>query len=138
MALRRRRERMALNADINVVSLIDVMLLLLVIFMLTAPMMQSGLDIALPEVDGAPLESKSGLSVTIARGNRIQIGDQDVTFDQFRGTFASFAGQKAKEGVSLYVDASVPIEMVAQVWAVMQRAGVTNVGLITQPESPRP
>ena len=62
---RRRRARVALNADINVVNLIDVMLLLLVIFMITAPMMQGGVDIALPKAEARPLESKGGLVVTV-------------------------------------------------------------------------
>ncbi|MEO6877156.1 MAG: biopolymer transporter ExbD, partial [Gemmatimonadaceae bacterium] len=60
MASRRRRDRFELNADVNVVSLIDVMLLLLIIFMLTAPMMQGGVDITLPTADAKPLESKDG------------------------------------------------------------------------------
>ena len=58
MARRRHRARFDLMADVNVVSLIDVMLLLLVIFMITAPMMQGGLDITLPTADAKPLESK--------------------------------------------------------------------------------
>ena len=53
---RRRRDRVELNAEINVVNLIDVMLLLLVIFMITAPMMQGGVDIALPKAEARPLE----------------------------------------------------------------------------------
>ena len=64
---RRRRERMPLNAEINVVSLIDVMLLLLVIFMITAPMMQGGIDVVLPKGEARPLEPKSGLVVTVDR-----------------------------------------------------------------------
>ena len=64
---RRGGERLALNAEINVVSLIDVMMLLMVIFMLTAPMMQGGVEIALPKAEGRPLESKTGLAVTLAR-----------------------------------------------------------------------
>ncbi|HEV8215338.1 MAG TPA: biopolymer transporter ExbD, partial [Gemmatimonadaceae bacterium] len=62
---RRRRHRFDLNADVNVVSLIDVMLLLLVIFMITAPMMQGGLDITLPAAQAKPLESKTGLSISV-------------------------------------------------------------------------
>ena len=134
MPLRRRRERLHLNAEINVVSLIDVMLLLLVIFMLTAPMMQSGLDVALPEVDGTPLQTKSGMTVTITRAREIFLGDQKLTLEQFRGTFQQFAGQKAKEGLSLYVDKSVDFEYVLEIWAIMQRAGVTNIGVTTIPE----
>ena len=56
---------MALNAEINVVSLIDVMLLLLVVFMITAPLMQGGVDVALPRAQARPLEQRSGLVVTV-------------------------------------------------------------------------
>jgi len=58
--MRRRRERMGLNAEINVVSLIDVMMLLMVIFMITAPMMQGGIDISLPKAEARPLEERPG------------------------------------------------------------------------------
>ena len=63
--MNRRRREMPLNAEINVVSLIDVMLLLLVIFMITAPMMQGGVDVALPKAEAKPLDPKSGMVVTI-------------------------------------------------------------------------
>ena len=59
--MRRRRQRLDLNAEINVVSLIDVMMLLMVIFMITAPMMQGGVDISLPRAEARPLDPKSGL-----------------------------------------------------------------------------
>ena len=67
----RGRDRLVLNAEINVVSLIDVMMLLMIIFMITAPMMQGGVDISLPKAQARPLESKSGLSVTIDRSGAI-------------------------------------------------------------------
>ena len=70
MAARRRRERAPLNADINVVSLIDVMMLLMIIFMLTAPMMQGGVDVALPRAAARPLTTRSGVTVTLARDVR--------------------------------------------------------------------
>ena len=72
---RRRRHRFDLNADVNVVSLIDVMLLLLVIFMITAPMMQGGLDITLPTAQAKPLESKTGLSISVNRSGEVFVGD---------------------------------------------------------------
>ena len=66
---RRRGDRMGINAEINVVSLIDVMMLLMVIFMITAPIMQGGVEIKLPKADVRPLEAKNGLVVTVdARG----------------------------------------------------------------------
>ena len=68
---RRRRDRLHLNAEINVVNLIDVMLLLLVIFMITAPMMQGGVDIALPKAEAKPLDPKDGMVVTVNRQGRV-------------------------------------------------------------------
>ena len=64
---------MPLNAEINVVSLIDVMLLLLVIFMITAPMMQGGVDVALPKAEAKPLDPKSGMVVTIDKSGAVCI-----------------------------------------------------------------
>jgi biopolymer transport protein TolR len=76
---RRRRDRVELNAEINVVNLIDVMLLLLVIFMITAPMMQGGVDIALPRAEARPLESKGGLVVTVTRAGEVLVGPRLVS-----------------------------------------------------------
>ena len=67
MPQRRRGQRLALNAEINVVSLIDVMMLLMIIFMITAPIMQGGVDVNLPKAEAKPLEPKSGLVVTVDR-----------------------------------------------------------------------
>ena len=137
MAYRRRRERMALNAEINVVNLIDVMLLLLVIFMLTAPMMTGGVDLTLPSADATPIESKSGLTVQIDRNGQIYVGDQRMTFEQFRATFPTFAAQRGRQGIDLQADTSVQYGVLGRVLAVMAAAGVTNVGLPMIPEDPR-
>src|SRR2546423_8823329 len=91
---RRRRDRVELNADINVVNLIDVMLLLLVVFMITAPMMTGGVDISLPRAEARPLESKSGLTVSIARTGDIFVDETKMTFGEFRGAFKALAAQR--------------------------------------------
>jgi biopolymer transport protein ExbD/biopolymer transport protein TolR len=134
---RRRRDRLALNAEINVVNLIDVMLLLLVIFMITAPMMQGGVDIALPKAEARPLESKGGLVVTVNRRGEILVGDTRMTFREFRAAFRSLAAQQSREGIYLRADANVGYGLVVQVLAVMRAAGVGDVGLVTEPEEIR-
>src|SRR5215216_4304707 len=98
---RRRGEKMPLNAEINVVSLIDVMLLLLVIFMITAPIMQGGVDVALPKAEARPMESKSGLVVTVTRAGEIFVDDARLSYDEFRASFRALASQRAREGVYL-------------------------------------
>lgn len=134
---RRRRDRIALNAEINVVNLIDVMLLLLVIFMITAPMMQGGVDIALPRAESRPLESKGGLVVEVTRTGEIHVGDTKMTFPEFRASFRALAAQQSRQGVYLRADTNVGYGLVVQVLAVMRAAGVGDVGLVTEPEEIR-
>ena len=128
---------MPLNAEINVVSLIDVMLILLVIFMITAPMMQGGVDVALPKAEARPLESKSGLVITVDRSGAIHLDEVKMTLGEFRSAFRSLAGKRTHEGVYLRGDAGVPFGVVAQVLAIMNAAGVSDVGLVMDPERSR-
>ena len=128
----RRRREMPLNSEINVVSLIDVMLLLLVIFMITAPMMQGGVDVALPKAEAKPLDPKSGLVVTLDRSGAVYV--TRMTLSEFRSAFRSLAAKRTSDGVYLRGDASVPYGVVTQVIAIMRAAGVSDVGLMTDPE----
>ena len=131
---RRRRQQMELNADINVVNLIDVMLLLLVVFMITAPMMTGGVDIRLPRAEARPLESKSGLTVTIAKSGVVLVDNTPMTFDEFRAAFKSLARSRGKQGLYLRADKDVDYGFVVRVLAVMKLANVGEVGLVTEPE----
>ncbi|CAN5876769.1 protein TolR [soil metagenome] len=125
---------MPLNAEINVVSLIDVMLLLLVIFMITAPMMQGGVDVALPKAEAKPLDPKSGMVVTIDKSGAVYVDETRMTLSEFRSAFRSLAARRTSDGVYLRGDAGVPYGIVTQVIAIMRAAGVGDVGLMTDPE----
>ena len=135
MSRRSRAGRLPLNADINVVSLIDVMMLLMVIFMITAPMMQGGVDIALPQAQARPLEAKNGLVVTIDRGGNILVDENRLRYDEFRASFKALAAQRGRGGIYLRADKGVPYGTVVQVLAVMRAAGVGDVGLVAEPEA---
>lgn len=135
---RRRRAHLELNADINVVNLIDVMLLLLVVFMITAPMMTGGVDISLPRAEARPLESKSGLTVTIPRDGTIMVDDTPMSFEEFRVAFKALAGKRGRQGLYLRADKGVEYGFVVRVLAVMRTAGVGDVGLVTDPEEIKP
>jgi len=137
MPRRRRRHRYELNADVNVVSLIDVMLLLLVIFMLTAPMMQGGVDLTLPKADAKPMESKDALSITVNRTGSIVVDNTTLTLSQFRTTVRSLAMNRSKNGVYLRADQGVNYGLIVQLLAILNKAGITNVGLVTEPEEIR-
>jgi len=135
MSRRSRAGQLPLNADINVVSLIDVMMLLMVIFMITAPMMQGGVDIALPRAQARPLEAKNGLVVTIYRGGNILVDENRLRYEEFRASFKALAAQRGRGGIYLRADKGVPYGTVVQVLAVMRAAGVGDVGLVAEPET---
>jgi biopolymer transport protein ExbD/biopolymer transport protein TolR len=134
MRRRARGERSPLNAEINVVSLIDVMMLLMVIFMITAPIMQGGVDVKLPKADASPLESKGGLVVSITRDGSIFAGETKMNLKTFRLSFKGLAKKQGKDGVYLRADQNVSYGIVAQVLSIIQAAGVTNLGFVTEPE----
>lgn len=125
---------MPLNAEINVVSLIDVMMLLMVIFMITAPIMQGGVDVALPKAQARPLEAKSGLVVTVNRSGDIFVDRDRLSFDEFRVAFKALSDGRGKGGVYLRADQGVPYGTVVRVLAVMRASGATDIGLVAEPE----
>jgi biopolymer transport protein TolR len=131
---RSRGERSPLNAEINVVSLIDVMMLLMVIFMITAPIMQGGVDVKLPKADAQPLESKGGLVISITRDGSIYAGDTKMSLREFRVVFKSLAKKQGKDGVYLRADQNINYGVVAQVLSIIRGAGVTDLGFVTEPE----
>lgn len=131
---RRGRARMPINAEINVVSLIDVMMLLMIIFMITAPMMQGGVDISLPQGESRPLDARSGLVVTVNQSGAVFVDDIEFTFEQFRASFSALAEGRTDQGVYLRADERVDYGTVARVLAHMRAAGVGDVGMIVEPE----
>lgn len=134
MGRRGRGERTPLNAEINVVSLIDVMMLLMIIFMITAPMMQGGVDVSLPKAEARPLNSKSGLVVSVTRNGTIYADEVRLSLAEFRGSFKALAAQAGREGVYLRADKDVPYGRVVEVLAIMRAAGVGNIGMVAEPE----
>ena len=134
MRRRGRGERTPLNAEINVVSLIDVMMLLMIIFMITAPMMQGGVDVSLPKAEARPLNAKSALVISVTRDGRIFADDVQVSLSEFRGMFRSLAAKAGREGVYLRADRGVDYGRVVAVLAIMRAAGVGNIGLVAEPE----
>jgi biopolymer transport protein TolR len=129
------RGELPLMADVNVTSLVDVMLVLLIIFMLTAPIMQGGVDVELPRAEARPLSPKEGMVVTVSRDGRILVDQTPVTYRDFRVTFRSLVATRKPTGVYLQADDRVPYGDVVRVLAVVRGAGVQNVGLVAVDES---
>ena len=137
MRSRRRGDRAHINGEINVVSLIDVMMLLMVIFMITAPIMQGGVDIELPKANVRPLEPKNGLVVTVDARGYIFIDKTKFSQDEFARSIKALSDKKGGGGVYLRADATVPYGIVVRVLAAMRASGVSQVGMVAEPEPPK-
>ena len=130
----RDRAGLPFNADINVTSLVDVAFVLLIIFMITAPIMQGGVDVQLPKAEARPLTAKEGLVVTVDRSGRIFVDETSLSYNDFRATFASIVSTRKPTGIYLRADSRVPYGTVVQVLAVIRTAGVNDVGLVAEEE----
>jgi biopolymer transport protein TolR len=123
-----------LLSDINVTPFVDVMLVLLVIFMVTAPMMMQGVDVALPEATAKPLVvQKENLVVTIDKDEQIHINDFAVESNYLREKLAAILKDSKDREVYFRADKSVPYGIVAQVMAEIKGAGVEKLGMVTVP-----
>src|SRR6266436_8254156 len=123
-----------LNADINVTSLVDVAFVLLIIFMITAPIMQGGVDVRLPRAEARPLDPKQGLVITVDREGKIYLDQAALSYEDFRATFPAFVRTKHPTGVYLRADGRVPYADVVQVLAVIRASGAGDVGLVRSEE----
>ncbi len=121
-------------SEINVTPMVDVMLVLLIIFMVTTPLIQQGVKVNLPETKAAPVEAdEKKLVVSIDVAKRVFIGEAEVTLAEFEEKLkANAKAQKDKE-MYLHADRDLPYGIVVDVMAAAQRSGVTNVGMITDP-----
>ncbi|MGD1969892.1 MAG: ExbD/TolR family protein [Desulfobacterales bacterium] len=124
-----------LMSDINVTPFVDVMLVLLIIFMVTAPMMMQGMDVALPETTAEPLESeKEHLIITLNTQNEVFINDFKVSVDGLGEKLKNILEGRAEREVFLKADKAITWGIVAQVMAEIKGAGVEKLGMVTEPE----
>ena len=124
------------KADINVTSLVDVAFVLLIIFMITAPIMQGGVDVDLPKADARPVAANEGLVITIDRQGRIYLDDTEVSYDDFRVTFPALVQRTNTSSVFLRADRTVPFGRVVRVMAVLRNAGVKTSVIAEEEDVP--
>jgi biopolymer transport protein TolR len=134
----RRRGAVPLTADINVTSLVDVAFVLLIIFMITAPMLQGGVDVQLPRAEARPLKMEEGLVVTVDRSGKIFLDQTAVSYADFRVAFQAVVATRRPSGVYLRADRAVAYGEVVRVLAAIRAAGVRDVGLVAEDEAPAP
>lgn len=126
----------SLMSDINVTPFVDVMLVLLIIFMVTAPMMMEGVNVSLPEATSKPLVSeKKPLIVNIDSENRIFINDFKVTVDGLGKKLNKILDGRKDREVYLKADKDISYGMVVRVMSEIKGAGVEKLGMVTIPIS---
>jgi len=123
-----------LTADINVTSLVDVAFVLLIIFMITAPIMQGGVDVQLPRAEARPIPAKEGMVVSVDREGRIFIDETRVSYGDFRMTFGALVQSRKPKSVYLRADRRVPYGEVVKVLAIIRLSGISDVGLVAEEE----
>jgi len=121
-------------ADINVTSLVDVAFVLLIIFMITAPIMQGGVDVQLPRAEARPLQPREGLVVSIDREGQIFVDETALSYEDFRTAFPAMVTARQPSGVYLRADQRVDYGQVVRVLAAMRAAGIGDVGLVAEQE----
>jgi biopolymer transport protein TolR len=123
-----------LMSDINVTPFVDVMLVLLIIFMVTAPMMIEGLNVDLPEATAKPLDSeKEHLVITIDKDLLVYINDFKIGVDSLGDKLNKMLQGRSDREVYLKADKTIPYGIVVQVMAEIKKAGVEQLGMITEP-----
>ena len=119
--------------EINVVPLVDVVLVLLVIFMLTAPVLQSGIEVAVPKTHTVKEVTEQRAVVTIDRQQRVFLGDAPVNLAELPSKLRKPGADAASQVIYLRADEKVPFGAFASVMDAVKQAGITNISIVTQP-----
>lgn len=125
-------------SEINIVPFVDVMLVLLIIFMITAPILQSGIEVNLPKTTTVKEISEERLVVTIDRGQLIYLGNDAVNIHDLGNKVRAQMRHPQTDAVFLRCDETVPFGTFATVVDALRISGIENVSVVTEPLSARP
>jgi len=121
-------------AEINVTPLVDVMLVLLIIFMVSAPMMNTGVEIDLPAAQAPQVEiSEEKLLLTVARDQKVYLGRDLVPYEKLEATLLANDRMQREKELYVQADETVPYGFVVKVLAIVKKAGIAKLGLVTDP-----
>ncbi|MFH1027853.1 MAG: protein TolR [Pseudomonadota bacterium] len=134
MAMGGAHNNRAVMAEINVTPLVDVMLVLLVIFMVTAPMMQQGVQVNLPKANTkAMTQAEETVIVTVEKTGKLFINKDEITGDSLKSRLTTMFAGRGKKEVFLKADAGVPYGDVVRAMADIKGAGIERLGMVTEP-----
>lgn len=122
-------------SEINVTPLVDVMLVLLIVFMVTAPMLQSGIDVQLPTAGTAPLDrGERAVTITVDRNGMIHLNRHTFTLDDFRKRAPVLLSELGGRPVYLRGDARINYGNIISAMSILKGSGVERIGLVTEPD----
>jgi len=120
--------------DINVTNLVDVVLVLLIIFMIAAPMLQSGIEINLPKTEATQKDLGEGVVVSISKANKIFVDDKITNLNRFEQRLSRTLLRKNANSVYLRADENVPYGLVVKVVGLIKGMGIKSLGLVVEPQ----
>ena len=134
----RRRGKAAPMSEINVTPFVDVMLVLLIIFMVAAPLLTVGVPVELPDTaaNALPTEQEEPLTITLTADGRLLIQTTDVAEAELIPRLRAIAAERTGDKVFLRADGAIPYARVAQVMGALNAGGFRNIGLVTDAEGP--
>ena len=130
---RRGRRSYQPMAEMNITPFVDVMLVLLIIFMVAAPMMTQGVQVALPKADAKPIEQDKPVEITLKNDGRIFVGSAEVPLENLIARLQAVQENRENASILLRADSTMNYGQVMQVMAALQSAGMVDVGLVTEP-----
>jgi len=123
-------------ADINITPFVDVVLVLLVIFLITAPMMLGGIDVRVPKTETRTSRPEERLVLTVTRNRGVFLENQPISLDRLSKVLGGVAKRNPKAAVFLKADEAVAYGTVMKVMDVIKKAGIDRVGMVTEPVGP--
>jgi biopolymer transport protein TolR len=134
---RRRRGRRSALSEINITPMVDVMLVLLIIFMISAPLLTAGVPVELPKTEaGAMQDEAEPLTISVRADGAIYMQDAAVNYPQFGERVRALKGEGFDKPIYVRADGRAPYEKVAQVMATLSTTGFTKIGLLTDTGDP--
>jgi len=120
-------------SDINVTPFVDVVLVLLIIFMLTAPILQSGIEVNVPKTRTVKEITEERLVITIDRSQRVYLGNEPININQIGARLRAKLRDPGRQSIFLRADQNVPFGAFATVMDAVKQAGISNVSIVTEP-----
>ncbi len=134
----RRRHKAAAMSEINVTPFVDVMLVLLIIFMVAAPLLTVGVPVELPKTAASalPTEQEEPLTITLTSDGRTLIQTTEVAEGELIPRLKAIAAERTSDKIFLRADGAIPYERVAQIMGALNAGGFRNIGLVTDTDGP--